>query len=299
MPTLANSKVLPPKGWDEFEDIVCSAAKNRWHNQDFTRHGCQGQRQEGVDVYGKDDRGQIIGLQCKNTLSGVSKRTLVDEIQKAESFQPSLTKLYIATTAPTDKTTQEYVRTLSKQRQAEGKFEVEILFWNDICQDLTLDSERLYQHYPHLRPAVSATQQEPSHDLRLFQEFQAIFPYEPAVRLLKEHDFGGPFPCNAIQPLFAFVETWDQPEKVFLDQEIQSALADLHRAAREMANHLAERTAPIGNGDYASVFSDTLRAAGARPPWVIDDARVLNAQANLFVPLYEQFVRLCRSKLFR
>jgi hypothetical protein len=64
-----------------------------------------------------------------------------------------------------------------------------------------------------------------------------------------------------------------------------------------MATHVVEKTVPIGNGDYASVYSDTLRAAGPRPDWVREEARVLNEQANVFVPIYERFLRLCREKL--
>lgn len=299
MPTLANSHVAPPKSWDEFEDIVCSAAKNRWKNPDFTRHGRQGQSQEGVDVYGNNDKEQLVGLQCKNTWSGLTEQTIEDEAIKAEAFKPTLSKLYIATTVATDKKVQAFARSLSGKRQAAGGFGVEILFWNDVWHDLTLNDERVYQHFPNLRPVVSAERQEPPHDLRLFQEFQSVFAFEPAVRLLREHDFGGPFLRRAIQPLFEFVETWDQPEKEFLDQELQAALSDLYRAARQMSNHLVEKTVPTGNGDYASVFSDSLREAGPRPDWVREETRVLNEQANLFAPIYERFLRLCRAKLSR
>lgn len=299
MPTLANLRADPPRGWDEFEDIVCSAAKNRWKNEDFTRHGRQGQSQHGVDVYGMNNKGQMIGLQCKNTCSGVTMDTVNDEVKIAETFKPPLFKLYIATTAPTDSSIQESVRLLSEKRKQDGQFEVGILFWNDIWHDLSLHEERAYQHYPHLRPKLSTTPQVPSHDQRLFQEFQSIFSFEPAVRLLREQDFGAPFPRRSIQPLFDFVETWGQPEKEFLDQELQFALADLYSAACKMSNHLTNKTVPIGNQEYASVFSDQERAAGPRSDWVKEEARVLNEQANIFVPIYEQFLRLCRSKLLR
>jgi hypothetical protein len=95
MPTYASSRMPPPKSWDEFETIVCSAAKNRWGSADFTQHGRQGQRQDGVDVYGKDDQGHLVGLQCKNTCAGVATKTVQDEIKKAESFVPQLHHLYI------------------------------------------------------------------------------------------------------------------------------------------------------------------------------------------------------------
>lgn len=299
MPTLANSQVAPPKGWDEFEDIVCSAAKIRWQNQDFTRHGRQGQSQEGVDVYGKDAKGQMVGLQCKNTCNGLTESTIEDEVKKAECFKPTLAKLYIATTAVTDKKIQAFARSLSESRQSAGHFGIEVLFWNDIWHDLALQPERVYQHFPHLRPKESDDQQETQHDLRLFLAFQAVLSYDPAIRLLRDHDFGGPFYRKSIQPLFDFVETWDQPEKEFLDIELQSALVTMYSAARVMANHLVEKTVPIGNGDYASVFSDSLRAAGPRPDWVRKEARILNDQASTFVPIYENFFRVCRSKLVR
>lgn len=53
----------------------------------------------------------------------------------------------------------------------------------------------------------------------------------------------------------------------------------------------------LGNGDFASMYSDSLRAQGPRPAWVIEEARVLNEQAHLFVPIYEKFMRQCRDKL--
>lgn len=296
MPTYANTRMPPPKSWDEFEAIVCSAAKNRWKSPDFTLHGRQGQRQDGVDVYGKDDKGRLVGLQCKNTWSGVSTTTVDDEVDKAESFKPPLAHLYVVTTADTDKNLQVFVRELSAERMKAGKFEVSILFWTDIWHDLTLDESRLFQHYPQFKPQAPAAK-TPSHDQRLYEELKTTLGFEPAVRLLRDHDFGGPFLRKAIQPLFDFYETWDQPEKEFIDKELQAGLAALYQAAQELSNHVTGKTVPVGNGDCASVFSDSLRAAGPRPEWVREEARVLNAQAHSFVPIYENFMRLCREKL--
>lgn len=52
MPTISSSKVPSPKSWDEFEEITLSAAKLRWNSTDFYRHGRQGQKQDGVDIWG-------------------------------------------------------------------------------------------------------------------------------------------------------------------------------------------------------------------------------------------------------
>jgi len=298
MPTYANLRMPPPKSWDEFEAIVCSAAKSRWGSPDFTLHGRQGQRQDGVDVFGTDNKGRMVGLQCKNTWSGLSKTTIAEEVEKAESFKPALAQLYVATTADTDKDLQEFVRELSSVRLKAGKFEVTVLFWTDVWHDLTRDESRLFQHYPQLKPEPSA-QKEPTHDQRLYEELKAILGFEPAIRLLRDHDFGGPFRRKAIQPLFDFYETWDSPEKEFMDKELQVGLAALYKAASELSNHLTGKTSPVGNGDFASVFTDNLRAAGPRPDWVKQEARVLNEQASQFVPIYERFMRQCRDRLDR
>lgn len=181
------------------------------------------------------------------------------------------------------------------KHQASGKFDVSILFWTDIWQDLTKDETRLFQHYPQLRPK----QAEPklTHDERLFREFQAVLPFEPAIRLLREHDFGGSFAKAAVRPLMDFVETWDQPEKKFLDSELQEALTNLYKAAYNMGMHVAGKTVPIGNMEYLSVYSDHQRAVGPRPSSVIEDARILNEDASRFVQVYKQFLHLCRRKL--
>ena len=293
MPTLANSRVAPPRGWDEFEDIVCSAAKSRWSHPNFTRHGRSGQAQSGVDIYGDDDQGQLVGLQCKNTWNGVSENSIKEEVALAEAFRPSLSKLYIATTAETDKNIQLFVRELSAVRNKAGLFEVDILFWNDVWHDLTLDEKRVYQHFPHLKPKTT----EPSHDLRLYTDFQLLLPFEPTIRLLREHDFGGSFHKDTIKPLYRFYEEWDQPEKEFIDDELQAALKALYVEARNLSNQLTSRTSPVGDGSSYSVFTDNMRREGRRPPSVIEDAQVLNEEASKFVPLYESFIRLCRRKL--
>lgn len=188
-PTYAELKMPPPKSWNEFEDIVCSAAKSRWKNVDFVRHGRQGQRQDGVDIYGKDDKGRLVGLQCKNTWADLTKEMVKDEVEKAGSFKPALAQLYVVTTADTDKNVQGFVRELSEHRAREGRFEVSVLFWGDVWQDLTLDETRLFLHYPQLKPKERQAA-EPSHDLRFFQELQATFGFEPAVRLIRDQNFG-------------------------------------------------------------------------------------------------------------
>lgn len=150
MPTIAGSQVFPPKAEDEFEDISLSAAKLRWQGSAFFRNGRRGQAQKGVDIFGQVNN-QMIGIQCKNTVGGVSEKTVLEEVRNAESFVPPLAALYIATTAKRDENLQEKIRILSADRAAEQKFPVHLLFWDDIVFDLAKDKDEFFKHYPDSR----------------------------------------------------------------------------------------------------------------------------------------------------
>lgn len=319
MPTFAGARVSPPRSWDEFEDIVCSAAKNRWDNPNFTRHGRQGQKQDGVDVYGNDHHDRLVGLQCKNTVGTLDEGLIKSELIKAKAFDHQLHALYIVTTLDSDRSLQKTVRQISRDNQAAGSFEVHLLFWNDVWHDLTLDPRRVFQHYPELRPAhatgeagaagaaaAAAVQVTPAalptgprvHDVRLFHDLTRALPFEPTIRLFREHDFGQSFPKRVVDPLYRFVEAWDSPEREFIDGELQAHLNDLYQAASTLVSELVTLTVPLGTGEHASVYSDSVRAEGkGRPKWVIEDGNRLNSAARSFVPVYETFFRFARSKL--
>lgn len=153
-------RLAPPKSWDEFEDMCKSSFQLRWSNPNLNRHGRPGQKQDGVDVYGDDSFGHFVGIQCKNTVSGISKATIDDELLKAEEFNPKITALYIATTAARDVSIQSYVRTLNANRQLNGLFPVNVAFWDDISFDLTKDPDVLRIYYPQMFEQLQPTREE-------------------------------------------------------------------------------------------------------------------------------------------
>lgn len=321
MPTFAGSRMPPPKAWDEFEDIVCSAAKNRWDNPNFTRHGRQGQKQDGVDIYGNDHNEELVGLQCKNTVGVLDEKTILSEVIKARNFDQKLTKLFIATTLETDRKLQKTVRQISRAESEKDGLEVRILFWHDVWHDLTLDERRVFQHYPNLNPfnaqqevkAASPTAAKNDvavlmntgnklprqHDIQLFEKLQQDLPFNPTGRLIRDHDFGIAFSRGAIQPLFNFVDTWDSPEYEFIDQVLQARLTDLYQAAQILSDEVTTLTVPIGpNHEMVSVYADSVRQQGGpRPKWVIEDGERLNAAARGFSPIYDEFIRFTQQAL--
>lgn len=150
MPTLSSSYIPKPKDWDEFEEITLSALKIKWASPNLTRHGRQGQKQDGIDIFGNDYLGFFVGVQCKNTIHQITEAIIKNEIQNAEGFQPSINTLFIATSADSCVKLQQYVRALSKTRIENGKFPIHIFFWNDLIQDIVTSPTQMGVHYPQI-----------------------------------------------------------------------------------------------------------------------------------------------------
>lgn len=131
--------IHPPKNWQDFETLCLKLWGEIWnipHEIDFNSDNSQGQN--GVDIYGPIDGGlSYNGIQCKNKklnlIDGKPNRISITDIQaeieKAKSFQPTLSKLIIATSLPKDQKIEEYVRTQSVENVKNGIFSIQICFW--------------------------------------------------------------------------------------------------------------------------------------------------------------------------
>lgn len=148
MPTIPGSDLPPPLSWDEFELICRDSFGLRWNTRDFHRHGRLRQAQEGIDIYGTDSRGDLVGIQCKRTTRSIAPEVIDTAIRDAEGFRPEIKRLYIATTLASDAKTQERLRTISDERTRQGKFGVEIVFWGEIVQDLAENLTVARKHFP-------------------------------------------------------------------------------------------------------------------------------------------------------
>jgi len=151
-------RLPPPKDWQEFETMVLAAQQQRWKSPRLQKVGRGGQAQAGVDIYGPDDIGRMVGIQCKLT-SHLTIKTVLAEIVKVEKdFQGRLSALFIATTSDHDARLQQEVRVLSEQRVASDRFAVGLLFWEEIVAALALNPEVMASFYPQWRlleePAV-------------------------------------------------------------------------------------------------------------------------------------------------
>jgi hypothetical protein len=139
-----------PQHWQEFENIVRDALANQWRSPSLQKNGRPGQEDDGVDVYGPDYLGRLVGVQCKRFSGQLKMKTVQEEIKNAEGFVGQLSTLYIATTAQHDSRLQEQVRIVSEERAKQGKFAVGVMFWDEIVAGLVLNPATVRAHYPNL-----------------------------------------------------------------------------------------------------------------------------------------------------
>lgn len=140
MPTLPTSELPKPQDWNEFEDIVWNIYRHKWQDPNAQRNGRQGQPQNGVDIFGqpKGLGDKYVGIQCKRLSDGkLTKKLIENEAANAETFLPKLAEFTIATTDNRDSNLQEDVRKINFIRKKQQKFPIFIVFWQDLCNDLT------------------------------------------------------------------------------------------------------------------------------------------------------------------
>lgn len=133
----------PPRDWQVFEDFCRDLFAAEWGDPHAQEHGRSGQKQHGVDLFGRRD-GRWQAVQCKRKQRfPESKLTAAEvrrEVEKAYKFSQRLETLVIATTARPDtgiqdlaaRLTDEHAETSDERR----RFRVVVYGWDDLCRML-------------------------------------------------------------------------------------------------------------------------------------------------------------------
>jgi hypothetical protein len=292
MPTLASSSIPVPKSWDEFERIVLSAAKLRWGTPDWYPNGRQGQKQDGIDVWGRDAAGRVIGIQCKKAQGGITEAIVLDELEKARGFTPQPAALYVATTSPADAVLQKTIRDLSSKRQAAGESSVDLLFWEDICTDLAKNEDVLFTHYPQLRPR---SDRAGDHDRKLYDAFLQDLPSSGVIGFVDHTDMTFPFEMRLLDPLATFLAKSKGPEQAFLTAEIETARQEFIETVKKYLAAVAVDTFPTGSAlGWNSVPAEW---AHEQPDRYWDTMSRLHDLAGEVVRLHRAVVEISRKCL--
>lgn len=142
MNSFSKHQIPPPEEWEDFEDLCLSIWKRIWKDDDAQKNGRKGQKQDGVDFFGRPDKGnEYVGVQCKCKENMLGSKLTIAEIEKeislAKNFKPKLKEYIITTTSVTDVKIQEYCREVTLEHKKKNMFSVKVCFWKEIKKHIT------------------------------------------------------------------------------------------------------------------------------------------------------------------
>jgi hypothetical protein len=157
MPSISRSHLQQPKDWQDFEEMCADVFAAEWGDPNTTRYGRQGQRQNGVDIYGRPSGIGYAGVQCKGRSSWPPRPLTTEEMDKevaeALKFDPPLTSFTFATTAPDDTHVLDHARLITERHAALGLFSVQVVGWDEFSRRLTRHSDLVEKHYGYTSTA--------------------------------------------------------------------------------------------------------------------------------------------------
>lgn len=201
-----NDYQLPcPKSWDDFESICFDLWKSIWGDPAAHHYGRQGQRQNGVDIYGRGRYDEsLIGIQCKGKNRNYGKKLTVKEVNaecnKARKFKHKLGAFIMATTSPRDNKIQDHCLTLNENKEYE--FNVDSWSWDDIEEEIQCRSELMVKHYPNYRPRLlnktNLSRFVPLNKIDAFFSRPDLIPFDNDIAKNHLHDLAYELAINAI-----------------------------------------------------------------------------------------------------
>lgn len=147
----AKQQLRKPENWPDFENLCKKLWGEIWRCPEIKKNGRSGQSQHGIDIYGIPfGEDKYYGIQCKGkddyTNATLAEKEIDREIKLALSFQPTLKKMYFATTANKDSKIEEYVRKKNIEHLQNKLFEVHLYSWEDIV-DLIDENKQTHDYY--------------------------------------------------------------------------------------------------------------------------------------------------------
>ena len=143
-----------PANWEDFENLCFHLWKSIWGDHASHPNGRRGQRQNGVDIYGRPPFHEpYTGIQCKGKNDNYGQKLTREEIdtecENAKDFKPQLDTFIMATTSPRDVDVQEHCREINAQKNY--NFEVDTWSWDDIEEEVQCRPEIMEIFYPKIK----------------------------------------------------------------------------------------------------------------------------------------------------
>ncbi len=151
MPSRLDTNYPHPTDPDEFESLIRDICALEWDDPDTEKFGRKGQKQNGVDVYGRptDHPGKYRGAQCKLRTKGasLSEKEVEAEVTEARRFPHKLDALIIVTDGPRDTDVQIIIDKINERELNSGGFRVIIWFWENIIERLSVYPSLIVKYY--------------------------------------------------------------------------------------------------------------------------------------------------------
>lgn len=146
----------PPSNWQDFQILTVRLVEQLCNPTTVHEYGRQGQRQDGVDVYGEMFGELHLGVQCKKMEPGkrLTLKLIKEEADKALAFSPALNTFVIATTLPEDTAPHKAVAELNEAQTY--PFKITYWSWARFNDSLNRSSRLLEESYAAYAKAFGA-----------------------------------------------------------------------------------------------------------------------------------------------
>jgi len=181
--SLAGTFLPKPTSWQAFEHSIWILAKPFIGDPNTQKNGRSGQKQNGVDVFGRRPNGNYVGFQCKDYYEKpIKEKELRSEVNKAKSFKPKLSEYIVATAAPRDKSIQEVARTITEELiNTPHKMQVVVWGWEDVLDNAFNNSEIWDYLCPTYNPYVSKLSVEHQDINSNLQDIKSLLSHLPSL----------------------------------------------------------------------------------------------------------------------
>lgn len=174
-----------PDNWADFENLCFHLWRSIWGDMACHRNGRKGQKQDGVDIYGKPPFAtKYTGVQCKgknvNYGSALTTKEIDAECHNAANFKPELGSFIMATTSASDTKIQEYCRKINEQKKY--NYEVDAWSWDDIEEEVQCRPDVMEIFYPAIKVdepvnKINISKTTPSNKLHAFFTRPNLFAF--------------------------------------------------------------------------------------------------------------------------
>ncbi len=160
MPTRLDTNFARLSNSDEFESMIRDICAFEWQDPYTEKNGRSGQKQFGVDIYGRPigADGKYRAAQCKlrTTDKQLSQQEIEVEVKEARKFPHDLDTLIIVTDLPRDTHTQITVNQISQAEIRLNGRRVVIWFWDDVIERLAAYPRLIVKYYRDYFAALTA-----------------------------------------------------------------------------------------------------------------------------------------------